>query len=115
MHKRQQFSTFQSYLKDRDRRIKRLVSAIEKRGAQEALARCRLLVDQINRDLRDWQTFRWQLSVPPPCSTASRLMARISGRLMHRTNGKLLLSQLVMTQPLAGTTVHYSVGEKQPP
>jgi hypothetical protein len=53
MHKRQQFSTFQSYLKDRDRRIKRLLSAIEKRGAHEALDRCRLLVDQINRDVQD--------------------------------------------------------------
>jgi hypothetical protein len=53
MHKRQQFSTFQSYLKDRERRIKRLVAAIEKRGIEGALDRCRLLVDQINRDLRD--------------------------------------------------------------
>jgi hypothetical protein len=52
MHKRRQFSTFQSYLKDRERRIRRLVAAIEKQGAQEALDRCRLLVDQINRDLR---------------------------------------------------------------
>ena len=52
MHKRQQFSAFQSYLKDRDRRIKRSVWAIEKRGAQEALDRCHMLVDQINRDLR---------------------------------------------------------------
>ena len=52
MHKRQQFSTFQSYLKDRERRIRRLVVAIEEQGAQEALDRCRLLVDQINRDLR---------------------------------------------------------------
>jgi hypothetical protein len=52
MHKRQQFCTFQSYFKDRDRRIKRLVSAIEKRGAQGAIDRCRVLVDQINRDLR---------------------------------------------------------------
>jgi hypothetical protein len=52
MHKRRQFSTFQSYLKDRDRRIRRLAAAIEKQGAQEALDRCRLLVDQINRDLR---------------------------------------------------------------
>jgi hypothetical protein len=34
--------------------------------------------------------------------------------LMHRTNGKPLLSQLVMTQPVAGTTLH-SVGEKQAP
>ncbi|MFL6546899.1 MAG: hypothetical protein ACJ8LM_17180 [Candidatus Udaeobacter sp.] len=53
MHKRQQLSTFQSYLKDRERRIKRLVAAIEKRGIDGALDRCRLLVDQINRDLRD--------------------------------------------------------------
>ena len=53
MHKRQQFSTFQSYLKDRERRIKRLVSAIEKRGIEGALDRCRVLVDQINRALRD--------------------------------------------------------------
>jgi hypothetical protein len=45
MHKRQQFSAFQSYLKDRERRIKRLVSAIEKRGVEGALDRCRLLVD----------------------------------------------------------------------
>ena len=52
MHKRQQFSTFQSYLKDREHRIKRLVSAIEKRGVEGALDRCRLLVDQINRDLQ---------------------------------------------------------------
>jgi hypothetical protein len=52
MHKRRQFSTFQSYLKDRERRIRRLVAAIEKQGAQEALDICRLLVDQINRDLR---------------------------------------------------------------
>jgi hypothetical protein len=52
MHKCQQFSTFRSYLKDRERRIKKLVSAIEKRGVEGALDRCRLLVDQINRDLR---------------------------------------------------------------
>jgi hypothetical protein len=126
MHKRQQFSAFQNYLKDRERRIKRFVSAIEKRGVEGALDRCRMLVDQINRDLRvrrldtssmtsrRWQTFRCQLSVPPPCSMASRLMARMSGRLTHRINGKPLLSQLVMTRPLAGTTVH-SVGERQPP
>jgi hypothetical protein len=52
MHKRQQSSMFQSYLKDRERRIKRLVAAIEKRGVEGALDRCRVLVDQINRDLR---------------------------------------------------------------
>jgi hypothetical protein len=53
MHKCQQFSTFQSYLKDRERRIKRLIAAIDKQGVEGALDRCRLLVDQINRDLRD--------------------------------------------------------------
>ena len=52
MHKRQHFSTFQSYLKDRERRIKRLVAAIEKRGLKVALDRCRGLADQINRDLQ---------------------------------------------------------------
>jgi hypothetical protein len=53
MHKRRQFSTFQTYLKDRERRIRRLVAAIEKRGIEGALDRCRVLVDEINRDLRD--------------------------------------------------------------
>jgi hypothetical protein len=33
MHRREQFSTFQSYLKDRERKIKRALSEIEKRGA----------------------------------------------------------------------------------
>jgi predicted transcriptional regulator len=53
MDERQQFSTFQSYLKDRESRIKRSLSAIEKRGVEGALDRCRMLADQINRDLRD--------------------------------------------------------------
>jgi hypothetical protein len=57
---------------------------------------------------RRLQTFRYQLSVPPPCSMASRLMARISDRLMHRTNGKPLLSQLVLTQPLTGGKSSFS-------
>jgi hypothetical protein len=35
-------------------------------------------------------------------------MARISGRLMHRINGKPLFSQVVMTQPQAGTENHHS-------
>jgi pyruvate carboxylase len=52
MHKRQQLSTFQSYLKDRDHRIKRALSEVEKQGVEGALDRCRLLMDQINRDLR---------------------------------------------------------------
>jgi hypothetical protein len=53
MDKRQQFSTFQSYLKDRERRIRRLVAAIEKQGIEGALDRCHVLMDQINGDLRD--------------------------------------------------------------
>jgi hypothetical protein len=53
MHKRQQFSKFQKYVKGRERKIKRLVSAIEKRGVEWALDKCCLLVDQINRHLRD--------------------------------------------------------------
>jgi hypothetical protein len=52
MHKRQQFSTFQSYLKGREHRIKKLLSAIEGRGVEGAFDKCRLLVDQINRDLQ---------------------------------------------------------------
>ena len=52
MPKRQQLSTFQGYLKGRERRIKRLVAAIEKRGIEGALDRCRVLVEQINRGLR---------------------------------------------------------------
>jgi hypothetical protein len=61
-------------------------------------------LDTSSMTCRRWQNFRFQLSVPPPCSMASRLMARISRRLIHRPNVKPLLSQLVMTQPLAGTT-----------
>jgi hypothetical protein len=53
MDQQQQFSTYQNYLKDRDCRIKRTVSAIEKRGVEAALNRCRLLTAQISRDLRD--------------------------------------------------------------
>jgi hypothetical protein len=53
MHKRQQFSTFQSYLKDRERRIKRALSEIEKRGAGAALDKCRALAEQIDGDLRN--------------------------------------------------------------
>jgi hypothetical protein len=52
MDKRKQFSTFQSYHKDRERSIKRVLFAIEKRGVEGALDRCRVLVEQINRDLR---------------------------------------------------------------
>jgi hypothetical protein len=46
-------SKFQKYVKDRERKIKRSLSAIEKRGVEGAVDRCRMLADQINRDLRD--------------------------------------------------------------
>ena len=104
MHKRQQFSTFQSYLKDREHRIKRLVSAIEKRGVEgrsidvvclwtRSIAICRVSsLNTCSTTSRRWQTFRHQLSVPPPCLMASRLMARMSGWLMRRSKGKPLLN-----------------------
>jgi hypothetical protein len=53
MDQQQRFSTYQSYLKDRKCRIKRTVSAIEKRGVEAALDRSRMLTAQISRDLRD--------------------------------------------------------------
>jgi hypothetical protein len=53
MPKHQQFSTFERYVKDRKRKIKRILSDIEKRGAAAALERCRILVDHINRDFRN--------------------------------------------------------------
>jgi hypothetical protein len=53
MHKHQQFSKFEEYVKSRERKIKRALSEIEKRGAAAALDRCRVLADQINGDLRN--------------------------------------------------------------
>jgi hypothetical protein len=53
MHKHQQFSKFEKYVKSRERKIKRTLSEIEKRGAAAALDRCRVLADQINGDLRN--------------------------------------------------------------
>jgi hypothetical protein len=53
MHNLQQFSEFEHYAKDRERKIKRALSEIEKRGAAAALDRCRVLADQINGDLRN--------------------------------------------------------------
>jgi hypothetical protein len=53
MHNLQQFSEFEHYAKDRERKIRRALSEIEKRGAAAALDRCRVLADQINGDLRN--------------------------------------------------------------
>ena len=53
MHRDQQFSKFETYLKDRELSFKRSLSSIEQRGTEGALDRCRVLADQINRDLRD--------------------------------------------------------------
>jgi hypothetical protein len=53
MHKHQQFSKFEKYVKSRERKIKRTLSEIEKRGAAAALDRSRVLADQINGDLRN--------------------------------------------------------------
>jgi hypothetical protein len=48
-----QFSEFERYAKDRAREIKRSLSAIERRGAEGAVDRCRALADQISRNLRN--------------------------------------------------------------
>jgi len=53
VHRDQQFSKFETYLKDRELSFKRSLSAIEQQGTEDALDRCRVLVDQINRDLSD--------------------------------------------------------------
>jgi hypothetical protein len=53
VHKDQQLSNFETYLKDRELSFKRSLSAIERRGAEGVLDRCRVLAEQINRDLRD--------------------------------------------------------------
>jgi hypothetical protein len=53
VHRDQQFSKFETYLKDRELSFKRSLSAIEQQGTEGALDRCRVLADQINRDLRD--------------------------------------------------------------
>jgi hypothetical protein len=51
MHKHQQVSKFEEYVKNRERKIKRALSEIEKRGAAAALDKCRVLADQIDGDL----------------------------------------------------------------
>jgi hypothetical protein len=52
MQKLPQFSEFERYAKDRAREIKRSLSAIERRGAEGAIDRCRALADRISRNLR---------------------------------------------------------------
>jgi hypothetical protein len=52
MQKLQQFSEFERYAKDRACEIKRSLSAIERRGAEGAVDRCRALADRISRNLR---------------------------------------------------------------
>jgi hypothetical protein len=53
VHRDQQFSKFETYLKDRELSFKRSLSTIEQQGTEGALDRCRVLADQISRDLRD--------------------------------------------------------------
>jgi hypothetical protein len=53
VHRDQQFSKFETYLKDRELSFKRSLSTIEQQGTEGALHRCRVLADQISRDLRD--------------------------------------------------------------
>ena len=53
MHKHQQGSKFEKYVNSRERKIKRALSEIEKRGTAAALDRCRVLTEQIDGDLRN--------------------------------------------------------------
>jgi alpha-D-ribose 1-methylphosphonate 5-triphosphate diphosphatase PhnM len=53
MHKHQQVSKFEEYVKSRERKIKRALSEIEKRGAAAALDKCRVLAEHIDDDLRN--------------------------------------------------------------
>jgi hypothetical protein len=53
MHKQQQFSKFEKYVKSRERNIKKALSEIEKRGAAAALDKCRVLAERIDGDLRN--------------------------------------------------------------
>jgi hypothetical protein len=47
------YSEFETYAKDRERKITRTLSHIETRGAAAALDRCRVLANQIKRDFRN--------------------------------------------------------------
>jgi hypothetical protein len=53
MPKLQQSSKFQEYVKNRERKINRALSEIEKQGAAAALDKCRVLAEQIDGDLRN--------------------------------------------------------------
>ena len=52
MRKCEQVSKFETYLKERTRRTRTALSAIEKAGTEAALDRCRALARQIRDDLR---------------------------------------------------------------
>jgi hypothetical protein len=51
MPKQQQLPRVQRYVKGQKLKIERKLSDIEKRGAAGALDRCRVLADEINREL----------------------------------------------------------------
>jgi hypothetical protein len=49
--KQQQLHRFQRYVKSQELKFERTLSALEKQGAARALDRCRVLADEINREL----------------------------------------------------------------
>jgi hypothetical protein len=81
MHKHRQVSKFEKYVKSRERKIKRALSEIEKRGAAAALDKSRVPAEQIDGDLRNKKfkhlfnnislqaEFQVESSVPPQCSS----------------------------------------------
>jgi hypothetical protein len=49
--RQQQLHRFERYVASQERKIERTLSDIEKRGVAGALDRCRVLADEINREL----------------------------------------------------------------
>jgi hypothetical protein len=92
MHKLRQFSEFERYAKDRAREIKRSLSAIERRGAEGAVDRCRALADRISRNLRNKKLFGNNLSLLAELQVSIERAASVLDRiaaLNHDQKGTL--------------------------
>jgi hypothetical protein len=103
VHRDQQFSKFETYLKDRELSFKRSLSAIEQQGTEDALDRCRVLADQINRDLRDQKPGHFvnsplladfQLSLEQAASRSKRIRT-FTG---NPQSGRLVLAEICSRQ-----------------
>jgi hypothetical protein len=92
MQKRQQFSKFERYVKGRERKIERTLSAIERQGAAGALDRCRMLADQIYRELRN-KKLRHLVNTPSLLAefqvAIERAASVLDGIAAQKTNGRI--------------------------